>query len=63
MLTKEAVVDFIDYIDPDIFEDEEGIIIPLKDRSLIPDAPVSAVKAFLKYKKMIEEAKKAGNEL
>jgi hypothetical protein len=60
MLRPEAFDGFIDYIDPDTFTDTEGNMVDLKDRSLLPSAPLSALKAFDEYKKLMAQHEKKG---
>jgi len=54
MQDKEAFEDFFQYLDPDKIE------LPWVERGLVPDAPVSALKAYDAFVKREREFKKEG---
>ena len=51
---------FEDYIDPNSELDDDGDIKPCSKRTLIKDAPQSAIDAFERFKKRAEQDEKDG---
>ena len=60
MYDPEFLMKFEPYLDPETYLDEDGDMKRWEDRSLIKNAPQSAIDAFEEYKKLEEENKKQG---
>ena len=51
---------FEPYLDPDTWQDENGNIVDWKNRSLVKDAPQTAIDAFNEYKELEKESERKG---
>jgi hypothetical protein len=51
---------FEPYLDPETYLDEDGDMRRWEDRSLVKNAPQSAIAAFEEYKKLKAEDRKKG---
>jgi hypothetical protein len=60
MISPDVIVPFIDYLDPKSEFDDKGEKRAWEDRSLVPDAPQSAIDAFERYKEILIDAAKRG---
>jgi hypothetical protein len=52
--------EFTPYLDPKTWCDKDGNMQDWKNRSLVIDAPQSAIDAFIEFKKLELEAEKKG---
>jgi hypothetical protein len=60
MYDPDFIAQFEPYINMEPYEDDEGRLIPLKNRSLFDNAPQSAIDAFNEYKRLEAEAEQDG---
>ena len=60
MIHPDIMIPFIDYLDPKTEFDDKGEKRAWEDKSLVPDAPQSAIDAFEQYKEIIKDAAKRG---
>ena len=60
MIYSEYIEQFESYLDPNTWEDKNGHPRGIDKRSLVKDAPQSAIDAFSAYLKILEKADEEG---